>query len=90
MQGVPNSGALYSGRHGMRNRAVEHNTAAFSEFSFAVRWRVRLGRGYTAKANCAEETVIMHVQRKLPRPSYNQDLASSNQRRSDTVMCAIH
>ena len=26
----------------MRNRAVEHNVAAFSELSFAVRWQGRL------------------------------------------------
>ena len=25
-----------SGRHGMHNRAVEHNVAAFSELSFAI------------------------------------------------------
>ena len=30
-----------SGRHGMCNRAVEHNMAAFSELSFAVRWQGR-------------------------------------------------
>ena len=29
----------------MRNRAVEHNVAAFSELSFAVRWQGRLSRG---------------------------------------------
>jgi len=28
-----------SGRHGMHNWAVEHNVAAFSELSFAVRWQ---------------------------------------------------
>ena len=28
-----------SGRRGMRNQAVEHNVAAFSELSFAVRWQ---------------------------------------------------
>ena len=31
-----------SGRRGMRNRAVEHNMAAFSELSFAVCWLGRL------------------------------------------------
>ena len=29
----------------MRNQAVEHNVAAFSEISFAVRWQGRLSRG---------------------------------------------
>jgi len=29
----------------MRNQAVEHNVAAFSELSFAVRWQGRLSRG---------------------------------------------
>ena len=28
-----------SGRRGMRNQAVKHNVAAFSEFSFAVHWQ---------------------------------------------------
>ena len=29
----------------MRDRAVEHNVAAFSELSFAVRWQGMLPRG---------------------------------------------
>ena len=29
----------------LRNRAVEHNVAAFSELSFVVRWQGRLSRG---------------------------------------------
>ena len=29
----------------MHNRAVEHDVAAFSELSFAVRWQGRLNRG---------------------------------------------
>ena len=29
----------------MRNRAVEHNVAAFSELSFAVRWQGMLHGG---------------------------------------------
>ena len=29
----------------MRNLAVEHNTAAFTELSFAVRWQGRLSGG---------------------------------------------
>ena len=29
----------------MRNRAVEHNVAAFSELSLAVHWQGRLSRG---------------------------------------------
>ena len=32
----------------MRNRAVEHNVAAFSELSFAVRWQGRLVLRVTA------------------------------------------
>ena len=51
-----NQGLYISGRHGMRNRAVKHNMAAFSKFSFAVGWR---GRGYTVKTNCTEETVVI-------------------------------
>ena len=31
-----------SGRRGMHNRTVEHNVAALSELSFAVRWQGRL------------------------------------------------
>ena len=42
-------------------RLLQHNIAAFSEFFFAVGCRVRLGRRYTPKTNCAEETVVMHV-----------------------------
>ena len=34
-----------SGRRGMRNRAVEHNVAAFAELSFAVRWQGMLRKG---------------------------------------------
>ena len=30
---------------GMRNQAVEHNVAVFSELSLAVRWHGRLSRG---------------------------------------------
>ena len=30
----------------MRNRAVEHNVAAFSEHYFAVHWQGRLSGGY--------------------------------------------
>ena len=41
-RGVP----LYiSGKRGMRNWAVEHNVAMFSELSLAVCWRERLKRG---------------------------------------------
>ena len=35
-----------SGASGTRNWAVEHNVAAFSEVSFAVRWLGRLSKGY--------------------------------------------
>ena len=41
-----------SGRHGMRNRAVEHNVVAFSELSFAVRWQGRLVLRITVVGNC--------------------------------------
>ena len=34
-----------SGRRGMRNRAVDHNVATFSELSLAVRWQGRVRRG---------------------------------------------
>ena len=37
-----------SGRRGMRNWAVEHNMAVFSELSFAVHWQGRLVLQMTA------------------------------------------
>ena len=37
-----------SGRRGMRNRAVDHKVAVFSELSFAVRWQGRLVLRVTA------------------------------------------
>ena len=37
----------------MRNRAVEHNVAMFSEFSLAVRWWGSLSRGYSTISNSA-------------------------------------
>ena len=42
----PNSGGFWYifGGRGIRNQAVEHNMAAFSELSFAVRWQGRLVR----------------------------------------------
>ena len=39
----------FSGRRRMHNRAVEHNMAAFSERSFAVRWQGRLVLPVTAQ-----------------------------------------
>ena len=30
----------------LRNQAIEHNVAAFSELSFALRWQGMLSRGY--------------------------------------------
>ena len=47
VRGVPNSGAsgIFPVGVVLHNPAVEHNVAAFSELSFAVRWQGRLSRG---------------------------------------------
>ena len=45
---VPNSGGLgvFPAGEVLRNQAIEHNVAAFSELSFALRWQGMLSRGY--------------------------------------------
>ena len=47
-QGVPNleSSSILLVGVVLRNRAVEHNVAMFSELSFAICWQGRLSRAY--------------------------------------------
>ena len=61
-----------SGRRGMRNRAVEHNVAAFSELSFAVRWQGRLVLQITALMLLTTAVMVDNLAEKVEKCPLNR------------------
>jgi len=64
----------------MHNRAVEHNVAAFSELSFAVRWQERLIEG---KVYSRTDIISDH---RLKRSKHGSNCARSSEQQDMLVL----
>ena len=56
----------------MRNRAVDHNVAAFSELSFAVRWQGRLVLQITALMLLTTAVMVDNLAEKVEKCPLNR------------------